>query len=120
MTEQREEVFIRKVSPDDVENEIKKILLDVDQGVYDDELKREGIDRNQKLNYADNIKIERPQGLTPGDWYIIYATFSPAIAYGAKTIWDKIVIRLLQRKFHLDRVARDHPKKSSKKAESNK
>lgn len=114
MKAQNEEVFFRDVKFLEAEAAIRDILAEVDAGRYDQELNESGVHRDPGVSLADHTTFEQPRGLGPNEWYVIMAIITPAVTYGSKTIWDKIVIPKLKRKFRVDQVSRHNPKKRTR------
>ncbi|MDA9512110.1 hypothetical protein XI04_03360 [Bradyrhizobium sp. CCBAU 11430] len=63
--------------------------------------------------FTDELKIAKGQGMSPGEWTEIIATFGPLAATVAEDVWTIVVVPFLKRKFRDDRIATNNPNSTS-------
>jgi hypothetical protein len=100
----QETVFVRDCDPVAVEGAIRSILEDVQAGKYSKEL---GV--SPPAGLAHGLKIERPQGMSPGEWKEIITVFGPTVAVMTKDIWTIVVVPRLKKLFREDSVSEKNP-----------
>lgn len=101
-------IYAKGVDFAQVEQAIREALRDAGSSK---ELAAAGVQTPPGL--TDELKIAKGQGMSPGEWTEVIATFGPLAATVAGDVWTIVVVPFLKRKFRDDRIATNNPNSTS-------
>lgn len=109
------EVYLLDVEFDDAKAKIEKLLSQVDEGEFDEELAAAGIVRKPDIKLASGAQFSQGQGLSTDQWMQVLVEFVPLVATIATGVWEIIIVPKLKKRFREERVSDKDPRKKAKK-----
>lgn len=102
-------IYVKEIDFTEIEKEARKILADIDNGKFDQQLDENNLSRPVDARISDEVHFEMPQALTTDQWYQIIVTYGPLVVTVGTSVWEIIVVPRLKRLFPSDSVSSDHP-----------